>query len=354
MLSMLGKLSGTAGLPPGTPVHVGEKKVEETIVTIIDYDEKNFDIREVKTVEECLPYRDKSTVSWINVDGLHEVALIEELCRQFGIHPLVIEDIVNTEQRPKTEVFDDYVFTVVKMNTYNSEAWGMETEQVSIVLGRQFLLTFQERRGDIFDPVRARIKNGKGLVRKQGADFLAYALLDAVVDSNFVLLEIVGEQIETMEDELISNPTPEMLQGIYALKTQMIALRKSVWPLREIISGLQRSGTALIKDNTSLYMRDLYDHTIQVIDTVETLRDLVTGMLDIYLSSISNRMNEVMKVLTVFASIFIPLTFVAGVYGMNFRYMPELGWRWGYFGILSFMLATAISLLFYFRRKKWL
>lgn len=354
MLSKLGKLSGTAGLPPGTPVHVGEKKVEETIVTIIDYDEKSFDIREVKTAKECLPYRDKSTVSWINVDGLHEVALIEELCRQFGIHPLVIEDIVNTEQRPKTEVFDDYVFTVVKMNTYNLEAGEMETEQVSIVLGRQFLLTFQERRGDIFDPVRARIKNDKGLVKRQGADFLAYALLDAVVDSNFVLLERVGEQIETMEDELITNPTPEMLQGIYALKTQMIAFRKSVWPLREIINGLQRSGTALIKETTNLYMRDLYDHTIQVIDTVETLRDLVAGMLDIYLSSVSNRMNEVMKVLTVFASIFIPLTFVAGVYGMNFRYMPELGWRWGYFGILSFMLATAVSLLFYFRRKKWL
>jgi magnesium transporter len=354
MLGIRGKLSKTAGRPPGMPVHVGEKKVEEARITVIDYDEKNFEMKEVGTVKECMAYRDKPTVTWINVDGLHDVALIEELCGQFGIHPLVIEDIVNTEQRPKTEVFDDCIYTVLKMNTYNREAGGMETEQVSIVFGEKFVLTFQERRGDIFDPVRTRIKNGKGLARRYGADFLAYALLDAVVDSNFVLLERVGEEIEEIEDELIANPSPKLLQAIYFLRTEMITLRKSVWPLREIISGLQRSGTALIKDTTSIYLRDLYDHTIQVIDTVETLRDLVSGMLDIYLSSVSNRMNEVMKVLTIFASIFIPLTFIAGVYGMNFQYMPELSWRWGYFGILSLMLAVGVVMLFYFRSKRWL
>jgi magnesium transporter len=354
MLGIREKLSKTAGLPPGMPVHVGEKKLEEARITVIDYDEKGSEIKEVGSVKECLDYRDRPTVTWINVDGLHNVGLIEELCGQFGIHPLVIEDIVNTEQRPKTEVFDDYIFSVLKMSTYNVEAGAVETEQVSIVFGEKFVLTFQERRGDIFDPLRARIENGKGLVRRQGADFLAYALLDAVVDSHFVLLEKIGEEVEAMEDELIANPSPQMLQGIYSLRTGMITLRKSVWPLREIISGLQRSGTALIKATTDIYMRDLYDHTIQVIDTVETLRDLVAGMLDIYLSSVSNRMNEVMKVLTVFASIFIPLTFIAGVYGMNFKYMPELSWRWGYFGILSFMLVVGVVLLFYFRSKRWL
>jgi magnesium transporter len=350
MLAFFEKLSQKAGLPPGTPVYVGERKAEEVKITVIDYDEENFEAREVQA-EECEAFREKATITWINVSGLHEVEPIEGLGRKFGIHPLVIEDIVNTEQRPKTEVFDDYIFAVVKMNMFND---GLDSEQVSMILGERYVITFQEKERDIFDPVRKRIKDGKGSIRKAGSDYLAYALMDALVDSNFHVVERFSERIEDMEDELVTNPSPETLQTIHSLKTQMITLRKAVWPMREVISGLERSGSRLIKDSTRIYLRDVYDHTIQLIDTVETQRDLLSGMLDIYLSSVSNRLNEVMKVLTIFASIFIPLTFIAGVYGMNFQYMPELRWHWGYFAVLGVMLAVGVLLLSFFKRKRWL
>jgi magnesium transporter len=348
------RTSRKAGLPPGTLIHIGERKAEKTRITIIDYDEAQFEEKEAKKIEECFPFKDKPTVSWINIDGIHQVEIIEKLGSHFGLHPLLLEDILNTEQRPKMEDFGDYIFVVLKMLYYDGEKDEIEAEQVSLILGSNFVISFQEREGDVFDPVRERIRKGKGRIRKAGADYLAYALLDAIVDNCFLILETVGERIEDTEQQLATNPIPETLQLIRKLKKGMIILRKSIWPLREVVSGLERGESVLIHESTGAYLRDVYDHTIQVIDTVESFRDMVSGMLDIYLSSISNKMNEVMKVLTIFAVIFIPLTFVAGIYGMNFEFMPELGWQWGYPMILIVMASIASGMLVYFRRKRWL
>jgi len=355
MLGLIKKRSHKAGLPPGTLVHIGEKKVEKARITIMDYDETNLEEKEAKTIEESYPFKEKPTVTWVNIDGLHQLDIIEKLGAHFGLHPLLLEDIVNTEQRPKMEDYGDYIFVVLKM-LYHADENDTETqaEQVSLILGSNFVISFQEREGDVFEPVRDRIRKKKGRIRKAGADYLAYALLDAIVDNYFIILEKSGETIEDAEQQLTVNPTQETLQFIRKLKKEMIFLRKSVWPLREVVSGLERSDSPLIHESTSAYLRDVYDHTIQVIDTVESYRDMISGMLDIYLSSISNKMNEVMKVLTIFASIFIPLTFVAGVYGMNFEFMPELTWRWGYFALLAVMALIGISLVFYFKRKRWL
>ena len=359
MVKLFQKVSNKTGLSPGTLVFVGDKKAEEIRITVIDYNADSFEMKEIEKVEECFPYKEKPTVTWINVDGLHEVTVIEELGKCHGWHPLIVEDILNTHQRTKMDVFDDYIFISLKMLTYNSEAKTLGTEQLSLLAGDNYVITFQEKKGDIFDPLRNRIKNSKGRIRKVGADYLAYALIDSVIDNYFQVLENIGEVIEEMEEELVTNPVPDTLQRIHDLKKEMIYLRKPVWPLREIISGLQREETPLIKEATNIYIRDLYDHTIQVIDTVETFRDMISGMLDVYLSSVSNKMNEIMKVLTIFAVIFIPLTFIAGIYGMNFNQekspfnMPELSWYLGYPFALGLMVIVGVVMLFYFRRKNW-
>jgi magnesium transporter len=354
MQRLIKKRSPKVGLPPGTLVHIGEKKVEKARITIMDYDETNLEEKEAKTIEESYPFKDKPTVTWINIDGLHEVEIIEKLGSHFGLHPLLLEDILNTDQRPKMEDYGDYIFVVLKMLYPGENKDEIEAEQVSLILGSNFVISFQESEGDVFDPVRDRIRKNKGRIRKAGADYLAYALLDAIVDNYFLILENVGEKIEDTEQQLATNPSPETLQYIRELKNEMIFLRKSIWPLRELINGLERCESTLIHQSTGAYLRDVYDHTIQIIDTVESYRDMISGMVDIYLSSISNKMNEVMKVLTIFASIFIPLTFVAGLYGMNFEFMPELKWHWGYFALLAVMALIGISLVFYFKRKRWL
>jgi magnesium transporter len=354
MRRLIRKRSEKAGLPPGTLVYVGETKVEKVKISIIDYDENQITEKEAATIEECFPFKDKPTVTWINIDGLHEVDLIEKLGGHFGLHPLLLEDILNTEQRPKLEESENYIFFVLKMISPDGEDNQTKVEQVSVVLGANFVISLQEHEGDVFNAVRDRLRKSRGRIRKVGADYLAYALLDAIVDNYFSVLENVGEKIEDTEQQLTTNPGTQTLQLIRKLKNEMIFLRKSVWPLRELISGLLRLETSLVQQSTLAYIRDVYDHTIQVIDTIESYRDMVSGMLDIYLSSISNRMNEVMKVLTIFASIFIPLTFIAGIYGMNFQNMPELNWQWGYFGILGFMAVVVIVLVIYFKRKKWL
>jgi magnesium transporter len=354
MLELFRKTSKKVGLSPGTLVHIGEKKVEKTRITVIDYDVDQFQEKEVETIEECFPFKDTPTVTWINIDGLHEVEIIEKIGKHFAIHPLIQEDILHTGQRPKMEDMESYIFVVARMLVYNDETGEIESEQVSLILGANYVISFQEKVGDIFDPVRERIRKGKGRIRRMKADYLAYALVDTLVDNYFIILENLGEKIEGMEDELVANPTPETLQTIHILKREMIFLRKSVWPLREVISSLERGESSLIYESTGMYFRDVYDHTIQVMDTVETYRDMVSGMLDTYLSSLSNRMNEVMKVLTIIATIFIPLTFVAGIYGMNFEFMPELKWHWGYFAALGLMVVIFIGMVFYFRRKRWL
>ncbi len=354
MLRLTKKRSAKIGLPPGTLIHIGERKTEKVRIRILDYDEAQFEEEEAKTIEESFPFKDKPTVTWINIDGIHQVEIIEKLGNYFGLHPLLLEDILNTEQRPKMEDYGDYIFIVLKMLYLGEANNEIEAEQVSLILGSNFVISFQERGRDVFEPVRNRIRNAKGRIRKAGADYLAYTLLDAIVDNYFIILESLGETMEETEEQLTTNPNPETLQLIHALKKEMIFLRKSIWPLREVISGLERCESSLIHESTGAYLRDVYDHTIQIIDTVESFRDMISGMLDIYLSSISNKMNEVMKVLTIFASIFIPLTFVAGVYGMNFSFMPELKWQWGYFGILGVMALVGISLVVYFKRRKWL
>jgi magnesium transporter len=354
MLKLFRKTSKKAGLSPGTLIHEGDKKAEKAKITIIDYDATQFQEKVVETIEECFPLKDTPTVKWVNIDGLHEVGIIEKIGKHFSIHPLVLEDILHTGQRPKMEDFEDYIFLVVKMFFYDEKDNEIKMEQVTLLLGSNFVISFQEREGDIFDPVRERIRHHKGRIRKMKADYLGYALLDTIVDNYFIILEKIGEDIENMEEELVTRPTPETLQTIHNLKRELIVLRKSIWPLREVINGLEKGESPLINEATGVYLRDVYDHTIQVIDTIETFRDMVSGMLDIYLSSISNKMNEVMKVLTIIATIFIPLTFVAGLYGMNFEFMPELKWHWGYFATLLVMAAVAALMVFFFRRKQWL
>jgi magnesium transporter len=349
---MPAKRSEKAGLPPGSMVHIGEKKSKWVKITVINYDKKNFTEKEVKKAGECKKYKDKKNVTWINVSGIHKTEVIEEIGKCFNLHPLLLEDIVNTDQRPKMENYGEYIFIVVKMLYQNKT--GINAEQVSLVLGPNFVLSFQESEDDVFDLVRERIRKGKGKTREMGADFLTYSLIDAIVDHYFIILERIGELVEELEEDMVKEPTPRTLEGIHRLKREMIFLRKSVWPLREVINAMLRSESKLIKKTTTIYLRDVYDHTIQVIDTVETFRDMLSGMIDLYLSSISNRMNEIMKVLTIIGTIFIPLTFVTGLYGMNFRYMPELESPWGYPVALGVMLLIAIMMIIYFKKKKWL
>ena len=348
------KRSSKAGLPPGTLIHVGDKKVESVRITFIDYDEQSFQEKQVPNIEECLKFKDTTTVSWINIDGLHDIELLEKLGKGFDLHSLVLEDILSTGQRPKFEDHEKHIFIVLKMLSIDGENQSIEIEQVSLILGPNYVISFQERVGDVFEQIRDRIRKSKGRIRKMGPDYLCYALLDAIVDNYFAILERFGEKIESMEEEVIGNPTERTVQQIHLLKRDMIALRKSIWPLRELINGMQKSDSSLINETTDIYLRDVYDHTIQIIDTIESFRDMVSGLLDIYLSSLSNKMNAVMKVLTIIATLFIPLTFVAGIYGMNFEYMPELKVRWAYGAVWLVMITIAVIMLFYFKKKKWI
>ncbi|TQD27661.1 magnesium/cobalt transporter CorA [Methanolobus vulcani] len=354
MSKLFYKSSRKAGLAPGSLIHIGEERTEKPKITIIDYDKDNYQERVVENVEECFPFKDYPTVSWINIDGIHQVDIVEKLGKHFGLHPLVMEDIVHTTQRPKMEDYDSYIYVVLKMLWFNDGDTDVKAEQVSIILGDNFVLSFQELEGDTFNFVRERIRNSKGRIRQMGADYLAYALIDSIIDNYFIIIERFGEIIEDLEEELVENPEPGTLQNIHNLKKEMIYLRKSVWPLREVISGLDRSESDLIKETTFVFLKDIYDHTIQVADAIETYRDILSGILDVYLSSVSNKMNEVMKTLTIIATIFIPLTFLAGMYGMNFSYMPELGWKWGYPTVWIINILIFISMYLYFRRKNWL
>jgi len=343
-----------ASQPPGTPMFIGKRKMEEVRISYMRYNENLYEEKDNSTPEECAELCNSDEVVWINVEGIHDESIVEKLGKLFSIHALTIEDIVNTLQRPKFEDFSSYIYIVLKMLDYSQTDVAMTPEQVSVILGRNFVITFQERPGDAFDPVRERIRNGRGRIRKAGSDYLAYSLMDSVVDSYFLILESIGDQIEDMEDRVILEPEPETISDIHRFKRAMLFMRRTVWPLREEIVLLEKSESELVDESTSVFLRNLYDHTIQVIDTVETYRDVISGMHDMYLSSVSNRMNEVMKVLTIIATIFIPLTFIAGVYGMNFHFMPELKWPLGYFATLGIMLVVALFMVLYFKRKRWI
>jgi magnesium transporter len=360
LVHLMKKHSKARGLTPGTVVFIGDKKLEKTQIRVIDYDREKLDERKVESVEDCFPFKEKPTITWINIDGLHEVQVIEKIGQHFEIHPLILEDIANTGQRPKLDVSDNSIFLSLKMLTMEGEASSIKREQFSFVVGTDYVISFQERIGDVFEPVRERIRKQVPRTRFMSSDYLAYALLDAVVDGYFSVLETLSERIEAIEERLLDDPGPESLESIHQLRRELVLMRKAVWPLREVIGGLERMDSKFVHSSTRIYLRDLYEHTVQVVDTVETFRDMVSGLLDIYLSSVSNRMNEVMKVLTIIATIFIPLGFLAGVYGMNFNTsvsalnMPELGWRYGYvlFWTLTFLIGGGLFL--YFKRKKWL
>ncbi len=358
MEKLFTRRSAKTGLAPGTLIHIGDQKVEQVKLTLFEYGgEMDVSEREISSPSGCFPFRDIPAVSWLNVDGIHQVQVIEEIGDNLGIHALVMEDILNTSQRPKIEEFDEYIYITLKMLYWNEELTEVESEQVSLILGGRYVITFQEgdeAGRDVFDTVRERIRGGKSRIVKRGADYLIYCLIDAIVDHYFLILEHLGEQITDLEEELVSDPTTDTLQFIHNLKRELVFLRKHVWPLREVINRLERDEIDLIEESTSIYLRDVYDHTIQVIDTIETFREMISGMLDIYLSSISNKMNEVMKVLTIIATVFIPLTFIAGVYGMNFVYMPELQWRFGYYVVLFIMVLIFFAMIIYFRRRRWL
>jgi magnesium transporter len=354
VLGFTKKMHRQAGLAPGTLVHIGEKKVEDVRITVMDFDGEGFREKVVESVDECFAYRDKATTTWINVDGVHDVGIIEKLGACYGIHPIVLEDIVNTVQRPKMLDFGDYIFISLKMLYFEGSRDQVKVEQVSLILGLNFVISFQEDVGDVFDPVRDRIRKGTGKIRRTGADYLAYSLIDSIVDGYFTVFEWLGERIEEIQERLVVDPTAENLKTIHHLKSEMIELRKAVWPLREVIANLERVESPLVRKDTLIFLRNVYGHTIEIIETIESFRDLMAGMIDIYLSSLSMKLNEVMKVLTIIATIFIPLTFVVGIYGMNFRYMPELGWRFGYPMVMLVVLATGVSMLVYFRKKRWL
>lgn len=342
-----------ASLPPGTVPVIGATSDQPVRITVFDYDATHFEEKIVGKISECFPFRDTETVTWINVDGLGNPKLIEDLGKCFTIHPLIIEDIFNTWQRPKMENQEQYIYLNLKMLSYPDTTKDIKIEHISMVIGHNFLISFQEDIGDIFDPVRERIRK-EGRIRKFGPDYLAYALIDGIVDNYFTVLEKLEEQIENLEEELVANPTPASIQKVNLLKRDMIFLRKSVWPLREMINNLERSESPLIQESTRIYLRDVYNHTIQVIDTLETFRDLVSGMIDIYLSGLSYKMNEIMKVLTLIATIFIPLTFVVGLYGMNFKHMPEIEWEYGYYAVLVVLAVMVAVILTYYRKKKWI
>lgn len=343
------------GQEPGAIIHIGDQKTERVTLQLIDYDDKeHFIERTPADLDDLANSKAAGTVTWVNVNGLHQVEVIEAIGQFYDIHPLLLEDILNTDQRPKIDHYDTYIYLILKVLRWQQAASRITAEQISIVLGRNFVLTFEEQPGDFFDPVRNRIREGKGRIRKYGADYLAYTILDNIIDHYFLILEMISDQIEELEEELIGNPTSSTLQSIYRVKRDVMFLRKAIWPLRDVIGSLQHDDSDVFHSSTPIYLRDIYEHTIQIIDTVETFRDVIAGMLDIYLSSVSNKMNEVMKLLTVMATIFIPLTFITSLYGMNFEFMPELAWRWGYAGVWLVMILMAAVMLFYFRRKRWL
>jgi magnesium transporter len=354
MPESLSYASEKSGLPPGSLVHVGEVHEHEHKITVIDYNKSSLTRHTIKNIDELLPYKTTDTITWVIIDGLKDVSIIDAIGRHFDIHALILEDILNTHQRPKFEEFDDYLYIVMKAISLAAGEFNAEYEQVSLLLLDKFVFTFKEKPDAIFDPIFNRLNNDKSHLRNLGTDYLTYIIMDTIVDEYFTLQDTFDELIESVEDELLSNPSELTLNIIQKIKRELIFLRRSVSPMRELLASIQRSESQLINDKTKRYFGDIYDHVIRITEAMESYRDLIAGMLDIYLSSVSNKMNETMKILTVFASIFIPLTFIAGVYGMNFEYMPELKLKWGYPALWVVFISVSVFLLRFFKKKKWI
>ncbi len=354
MPDSLSNISEKTGMPPGSLIHVGNILETESIISIIDYGKEHIEELTVQSIEDILQYKEKDTVTWVNIEGLRNIELIESIGQTFNIHSLVLEDILNTHQRPKFEEYDDHIYIVLKGLSLESDKFTVNYEQISILAFNNFVFTFKERNDNLFRPLKKRLKNNKGRFRGMGSDYLTYAIIDMIVDQNFILLDSLEEFVDSVEDELLINPTSETLATIQRIKRELIYVRKSTSPLRELVSAILRSETQIIHEKTHIYFRDVYDHVLRITEAIETYRDMLSGLLDIYISSVSNKMNEVMKVLTVFASIFIPLTFIAGIYGMNFEYMPELKWKWAYPTLWAAFIVVPLVLITYFKKKKWL
>ena len=342
-----------AGLPPGTLISSEETRTDKIHVSVFDYDANQLIEKQDTTIHECLEFLDSEAVTWINICGIDDIQTIELVGRRFGLHPLLLEDIMSSGQRSKLDDYKDNIYIVVKMLNYN-ENQQVEDEQVSLVLGKNFLISFLESKTNVFAPIYERLRPANSRIRQRGADFLCYTLIDCLVDNYFLILEKIDGKLENLEEELIKSPSPKTLQKIQKAKREITLLRKSVWPMRELISNFRRIETPLIQDTTKLYIHDVYDHTIQAIDAIESFRDIASGMLDIYLSNISQRMNEIMKVLTVVSTIFVPLTFIASIYGMNFDNIPELHWHYGYYAVLALMAIVTMGMLYFFHRKGWI
>jgi magnesium transporter len=348
------KASSKSGLIPGTLIHIGNKKTDKIKLTEFTFDESEFKEIEIDDIEHFNPSLNKDIVTWLNMDGIHKVEVVEKIGDLFGLHKLLLEDVLNTQHRPKAEYYEGHLFFTLKMLGLNKTKNKIVSEQVSIVLGKEYLVSFQEKEGDLFEQVRNRIRTKKGKIRQKKSDYLFYALIDAVVDNYFLIIENFSERVEELEEQVLINPNEGTLGEIQKLKKQLIILRKAVYPLREAISSIVKDDENLFDNENAKYLRDVYDHTLHIIDGIESQRDVVSGLKDLYISEISNRMNNTMKVLTIIATIFIPLTFIAGIYGMNFENMPELHAKWGYFGVLGVMIVITIGMIVYFKKKKWL
>lgn len=354
MSKILKKRIKKPGLSPGSLVHIGEKIARAVNISLIDYDSQELTEKKEATLKECLISLSSPTPTWINVSGIHDSKTIETIGKHFGLHPLLLEDIMSSEQQSKLDNYRDTIYIVVRQLIYNEKKHSVEDEQVSLILGKNFLISFLESHSNVFAPIYERLRNPKGRLRQRGTDYLCYALIDCLVDNYFLILEKVDDKLEILEEELFHDPTPCTLKKMHHAKRDLVLLRKAIWPMREVISSFRRMESPLIQDSTKLYIQDVYDHTIQAIDTIESFRDITSGMLDLYLSNLSQHMNEIMKVLTIVATIFVPLTFIASLYGMNFKHMPELDWEWGYYVTLGIMGIIFIGMVYFFKRKKWI
>ncbi|MFT4524447.1 MAG: magnesium transporter [Bacteroidia bacterium] len=342
-----------AGLPPGALIHVGQRKTDEAKVSVIDYTSDEFNTIEISELSELERFKTSQSVTWINIDGLHDTALIAKVGKIFDLHPLLLEDVLNTKHRPKVEEFEDYIFLTLKMLGIDDND-KIVNEQVSFVLGSSWIISFQEQQGDVFDSLRSRLEKKKGNARAKGPDYLLYRLIDTVVDGYFFVTDHVDDTIESMEDIITRNPSNHSSSKLQSLKKELLRLRRAISPLREAITTLQNSSTPHIQPETSRYFGDVYEHIVQVNENIDNGKDLLADLREMYQSGQNNRLNEVMKVLTIMSTIFIPMTYIAGIYGMNFQYMPELAWHYGYFGALGLMILIPVVMLFYFKRKRWL